>query len=107
MSNQPISNEVALRIALASRVLPDVSVSKLIAALQKYLGDRLDEESLNRITVTNLKTAFGNTYDLDGEEEGEDADTGDISAFKEAVRILWGQIDEDESLPKIEPRRKS
>ena len=103
MSTQPISDEVALRIALASRVLPDVSVGKLIEALQNYLGDRLDEESLNSITVTNLKTAFGQTYDLDGEEEGEDATTTDISAFKEAVRILWGQINEDESLPKIEP----
>ena len=103
MNAQPISNEVALRIALAARALPEMSVSDLLDALHANLGNTLTETSLSKITVTNLKTAFGQTYDLDGEEDGEDADTGEISAFKEAVRILWGQMEEAEVLPAIEP----
>jgi nitrogen fixation protein NifX len=97
-----ISNEVALRIALATRVLPGVTVGDTIEALQNCLGDRLDEEALQKITVTQLKTSFGQTYDLDGEEDGEDARNSDIAAYKEAVRILWGET-EGETLPPIEP----
>lgn len=105
MSQQTISDEVALRIALAARVLPEVSVGDLIEALQNHLGDEIDETGLSRITVTNLKTAFGMTYQLDGEEDGEDAGTAEIAALKEAVRILWGETSEieDVSLPAIEP----
>lgn len=102
-SKPPISNEVALRIALAARALPDISIADLIEALQRYVGEDLDEAALSRITVTNLKTAFGQTYDIDGEEDGEDANASDIAALKEAVRILWGAKDEIEALPAIEP----
>ncbi len=103
MAEQPISNEVALRIALSSRLFPELSIAEFIEALQVYLGDRLDEVSLSRITVTNLKTALGQTYELDGEEHGEDADAADIAAFKQAVRILWGDLDEIDQLPQIQP----
>lgn len=102
MTEQRISDEVALRIALAARVLPETSIGDLIEALQTYLGEELTETALSKITVTNLKTAFGQTYDLDGEEEGEDARTQDIVAFKEAVRILWGEA-AAEQLPPIDP----
>jgi nitrogen fixation protein NifX len=102
MAEQPISNEVALRIALASRLFPELSISEFIEALQTYLGDVLDETALSRITVTNLKTALGQTYELDGEEHGEDADATDIAAFKKAVRILWGELDEIDQLPPLE-----
>lgn len=104
MADQPISDEVALRIALASRVLPDVSVGELIEALQNNLDDELTEESLSKLTVTQLKRSFGNIYEVDeGEWEGEDANNQDIAVFKEAVRILWGEKAEcDQPLP-IEP----
>ncbi len=103
MTTQPISNEVALRIALAARELPDVSVRDLIEALQTHLEDEITEESLSKITVTQLKRSFGNIYEVDSEWEGEDADNSDITAFKEAVRILWGETSQtQESLP-IEP----
>jgi nitrogen fixation protein NifX len=104
MSEQPLSDEVALRIALAARALPGISIGDLIEALKTYLSDAIDEAALSRITVTNLKTAFGHTYDLDGDEDGEDAGTADIAALKEAVRILWGETDDvDKSLSLIEP----
>ncbi|OKH24510.1 dinitrogenase iron-molybdenum cofactor biosynthesis protein [Hydrococcus rivularis NIES-593] len=103
MSGQTLSNEVALRIALAARALPGTSVGDLIGALHTYLGDAIDETALSKITVTNLKTAFGQTYQLDADEDGEDAGTADIAALKEAVRILWGETNEEDKLPPIEP----
>lgn len=103
MAEQPISNEVALRIALASRLFPEFSIAEFIEALHTYLGDVLDETSLSRITVTNLKTAIGQTYEIDGEEHGEDADAADIAILKKAVRILWGELDEIDRLPSIDP----
>lgn len=106
MTEQPISNEVALRIALASRLFPEFSIAEFIEALQTYLGDTLDEISLSRITVTNLKTALGQTYEVDGEEHGEDADASDIAILKKAVRILWGEIDAIEQLATIETYRE-
>ncbi|MDX2215719.1 MAG: dinitrogenase iron-molybdenum cofactor biosynthesis protein [Oculatellaceae cyanobacterium bins.114] len=103
MSEQRISNEVALRIALATRALTGVSISEMIEMLQDNLGDEIDEEALTKITVTKLKTGLGQTYELDGEEDGEDANAEDIAAFKKAVRILWGETDERDQLPPIEP----
>jgi nitrogen fixation protein NifX len=90
----PISQEVALRIGLAAGVLPNVSVGDLLEALCAMLGDTIDEEALNRITVTNLKEGLKGSYNLDGEEDGtESIRNQDIAAFKEAVRILWGLTD--------------
>lgn len=91
MTTQPVSEEVAIRIALASRALPGISVGDLIAALQDNLGEALTEATLSKVTVTQLKRAFGNIFEVDGEWEGEEANNSDISAFKDAVRILWGE----------------
>lgn len=102
MNGQLISNEVALRIALATRVLTGVSIGEMIEILQDNLGDVIDEEGLSKITVTKLKTALGKTYQVDGEEDGEDADSGDIRDLKQAVRILWGETDAKDRLPLIE-----
>ncbi len=91
MTEQVLSDEVALRIALASRVLNNVPLPELIDALQTCLGDNLDEAALSRVTVANLKGAFGGSYDLDGEEDGSEKwRTTEMATFKEAVRILWG-----------------
>jgi nitrogen fixation protein NifX len=105
MQKPSISNEVALRIALAARLFPDRSIAEFIGILQDCLDDDHDmnEVTLGHITVTQLKTAFGQTYDLDGEEDGEDADAHDIAAFKQAVRILWGETGEGNQLPTLEP----
>ena len=104
MTDQPISNEVALRIALAARALPKVSVGELIEALQANLDDQITEESLSYLTVTQLKRAFGNIYEVDeGEWEGEDATNQEITELKEAVRILWGEKEQCEHALPIEP----
>lgn len=89
----PFSEEVALRIGLASQVLPDITPGDLIEALERYLGETIDEKGLSTITVTKLKAAFGQSADVDGDEDNErEVRTKDMGEFKEAVRILWGDI---------------
>lgn len=104
MMEPPISDEVALRIGLAARALPSVSVGDLIEALHRSLGDTLDEAALSKITVGSLKKAFGQTTGLEGDEDDE-AQT-DVAALKEAVRILWGEVGDPDKLPRPEPYRE-
>ena len=87
-----LSRETALRIALAARVLPGIGVARLLDMLQQSIPGPLTEESLQTITVTNLKTGFASA---DGEEDGEDISIG-LPAIKEAVRILWGELAADD-----------
>ncbi|MBK7415723.1 MAG: dinitrogenase iron-molybdenum cofactor biosynthesis protein [Dechloromonas sp.] len=97
-SKPPVTREAALRIALAARALPKVTLPALIEQLQRCIGETIDEENLRQVTVTMLKTGFASA---DGEEDGEDIGIG-LEAMKLAVRILWGETQGDESLPKIE-----
>ncbi|MGZ5051827.1 MAG: dinitrogenase iron-molybdenum cofactor biosynthesis protein [Methylobacter sp.] len=94
-----LSRELALRIALAARVLPGVDLQRLIDILHDKVGRPLDDEKLKAITVTNLKTGIGSH---DGEEDGEDIGIG-LENIKLAVRYLWGEEEGDESLPEIQP----
>lgn len=92
MSEMPtISREVAFRIAMAARTLPDTSVGQLLEILARRIEGDLTEEALTTITVTDLKTGFASA---DGEEDGEDIGMG-LPAIKEAVRILWGETGKD------------
>jgi nitrogen fixation protein NifX len=102
----PISREVALRIGLAARKLPAISIGDLIEALRERLGDHLDEAALSRITVTDLKAAFHQSQDIDGDEDREDFRTADMASFKDAVRILWGELTEGAILPACQPLRE-
>ena len=92
-----LSREIALRIALAARILPGVDVPTLIGILHEKVGQPLDDEKLKAITVTNLKTGIGSH---DGEEDGEDIGIG-LDKIKLAVRYLWGEEVADEGLPEI------
>lgn len=95
MSVMSLDRDTALRIALAGRALPDIGVGTLIEALVERLGKPLTLEALSRITVTDLKTGLGS---VDGEEDGEDIGIG-LEAMKLAVRILWGETEDDDTLP--------
>jgi nitrogen fixation protein NifX len=102
---QPFSDEVALRIGLAARVLPDITPGDLIEALDRQLDGKIDLEGLSRITVTQLKAAFGQSTDVDGDEENErDMRSKDMAEFKEAVRILWGELT-PENAPTVQSYR--
>ncbi|MGK7943868.1 MAG: dinitrogenase iron-molybdenum cofactor biosynthesis protein [Microcystaceae cyanobacterium] len=109
MTTQTLSNEVAYRIALASKTLPDTTVGDLIevlhGCLEEVMEDKtvLDEDLLSKITVTNLKTALGQTYSLDGEEDGEGSSIP-LPILKDAVSILWGEVTEVPShIPTVDP----
>lgn len=94
----PITREAALRTALAARAMPNVTLPRLIDLLRRQLGHEIDEEDLRKVTVTMLKTGFAS---VDGEEDGEDIGIG-LESMKLAVRILWGETQGDDSLPKIQ-----
>ncbi len=94
---EALPHDLALRIALASRILPGIDISKLLEILHESVGSPLDDEKLKAVTVTNLKTGLGS---LDGEEDGEDIGIG-LANIKLAVRYLWGNEAEDEDLPEI------
>jgi hypothetical protein len=64
MSSINIDRDTALRVALAARALPGVSLGTLIEVLDDRLGPPLTLDKLSRITVTDLKTGLGS---LDGE----------------------------------------
>ncbi len=99
---EQLDRNLALRIALAARMLPGVGVSDLVDILHERLGSPLDDEKLKSITVTNLKTGIGSH---DGEEDGEDIGIG-LANIKQAVRYLWGEDAEDEDLPEIATYRE-
>jgi nitrogen fixation protein NifX len=95
MNGKTISRDVALRIGLAARVLPDIEPSQLMQVLVKALGMPLSEEKLGRITVRELQEAadelFNNTP---------------LPALKQALDYLWGKDAvevSDEALPEPEP----
>ncbi len=97
MNVSNLSRESALKIALAARVLPGVSVAELLDILHQCIDGEISEDILKTVTVTNLKTNFAS---LDGEEDGEDIGIG-LDEMKEAVRILWGENEEND-LPDLE-----
>ena len=80
-----ISRETALRIALAARALPDTSVGQLLEILHQQVNGPLTEQSLQGVTVTDLKIG------LAGSEEDVDLLDTPMAALKDAVRILWGE----------------
>jgi len=100
---EQLDRKLALRIALASRILPGVDVSSLVELLHERVGAPLTDEKLKSVTVTNLKTGIGSH---DGEEDGEDIGIG-LANIKLAVRYLWGEEAEDESIPEIQPYKDS
>lgn len=93
-----ISRETALRIALAARAMPGVSVARLLDVLHQRVAGELTETSLQTVTVTDIKAGLAN---LDGEEEGEDIGI-ELPGIKDAVRILWGEGD-NQHLPVATP----
>lgn len=99
MTTTPLDREVALRVGLAARALPDVSPRHLLDVLIDKLGAPLSEEKLNQVTVTQLKTGLGSP---DGEEDTEHLGAVSIPDYKAAVRILWGETG-DSGLPAPEP----
>ncbi|SEQ47162.1 nitrogen fixation protein NifX [Amphritea atlantica] len=74
-----ISNEVALRIGLAARALPDTDARRLMTVLVDAVGLPITETKLARLKVNKLRTA----------SSGELEDI-EVSFMKKAVNLLKG-----------------
>lgn len=93
------SREVALRIGLAIRSLPGVSVSQFVHGLASQLGWPLTETELARITVAQLKQALCGEF-----ESVEDVEERvGVPRLKEVVEIMWGPDREEADLPAVAP----
>ncbi|MEZ5671428.1 MAG: dinitrogenase iron-molybdenum cofactor biosynthesis protein [Thiotrichaceae bacterium] len=94
MEEQPISRDVALRIGLAARSLPDTDVRRLMAVLIDCVGLPLTEKKFAELKVKDLKTA--------AEGELESLSQEDL---KTALRHLKGEesLSADANLPEIQP----
>lgn len=92
MSNATLKKDIALRIGLAARELPDTDAARLLGVLADAVGMPPTAKSLSELTVKTLK----------GAADGELADI-DSNALKAALGYLKGEkgITAD-PLPKIE-----
>lgn len=92
MSAQPLSPEIALRIGLAARELPETDVARLLAVLDDAIGLPPTAKKLSSLTVKQLKAA--------GDGAFADVDT---AAIKAALACLKGESDiQAEPLPEIQ-----
>lgn len=80
MSASPISNEIALRIGLAARELPDTDVARMLRVLDDVVGLPPTADKLSGLTVKNFKAAA----------DGEFADV-ETAAVKSALAYLKGE----------------
>jgi len=94
MSQNALSRELALRIGLAARALPDTTIQRLMTVLTAELGFPLTEDKLATLNLKTLKSAG------DGEfSEVEEA------LLKKAVHALKHPVSEsgsDSSIPVIQ-----
>ncbi len=87
-----LSKDIALRVGLAARELPDTDAVRLLAVLADAIGLPPTARSLSTLTVKTLKAA----------SNGEFADM-DNAAIKSALACLKGEIDiSADPLPEIE-----
>ena len=84
MPKNPLSDAIALRIALAARALPNTDTARLLKVLDDAVGLPLAQKKLAALKVKDLKNA------LDG--EFADIDSGTL---EEAVAILKGEAEAD------------
>jgi len=95
MDGSPISRDVALRIGLAARALPDIEASQLMQVLVKALELPLTEEKLSRITVRELQEAADDLFN-----------ETPLPSIKQALDFLWGKSSvevSDLALPQTVP----
>lgn len=89
----PISDDIALRIGLAARELPDTDAARLLRVLADVIVFPPTEENLAALTVKDLKAAA----------DGELAQL-DTAVLKSALAYLKGERGVSvEPLPAIEP----
>lgn len=99
MDGNSISRDVALRIGLAARVLPDIESAQLMQVLVKALKLPLTEDKLTRLTVRELQEAADDLFNQTP-----------LPAIKLALDYLWGKASievSDLALPETVPYQDS
>ena len=90
-SQDTLSRELALRIGLAARALPDTDAKRLFTVLTHCVGLPLTEEKIGSLNLKTLKTA----------QEGEFSEIDEV-LLKSALHILKHDVEIGETLkPKI------
>ncbi|WP_256091421.1 dinitrogenase iron-molybdenum cofactor N-terminal domain-containing protein [Candidatus Thiosymbion oneisti] len=94
MTQAALSDDIARRIALVARVLPDLDVARLIRVIEDAIGLPSTARKLEGLEIQDLRTALGG--------ELADPDTGTL---QEALAILKGESDAIADLdpPSVEP----
>ncbi|GAB6054551.1 hypothetical protein JCM17960_33710 [Magnetospira thiophila] len=93
MADSPLGREMALRIGLAARSLPDCTPGQMLALVEDMVGLPPQEKDIQALRPKHLKAA------LDGLLE--DVPKADLEA---ALRALKGKADEqDPLLPDLDP----
>lgn len=95
MTSEAISRDVALRIGLAARALPDIESAQLMSVLVKALGRPLSVEKLSGLTVRQLQESADTLFDQTP-----------LPAVKLAMDYLWGKQGvevSDHDLPMVSP----
>lgn len=91
MSNSQFSKQLALRVALAARALPDTDAARLLKVLDAAIGLPPSEKKLSGLSVKTLKSA------MDGELSEIDTDS-----LRNALDFLKGEKGMDvEALPEV------
>lgn len=62
MSQNALSRELALRIGLAARALPDTTIQRLMTVLTDTLGLPITEQKLSTLNLKTLKTAYNGEF---------------------------------------------
>jgi nitrogen fixation protein NifX len=88
MSRLPISDEMALRIGLAARALPDTDPARLLRVLAAGIGLPPTQERLAKLQVKDLQQAA----------DGELAEI-DPAHLKAALALLQGKVDSGREPP--------
>jgi len=86
-SQDPLSRELALRIGLAARALPDTDAKRLFTVLTHCLGLPITEDKIGSLNLKTLKAA----------QAGEFSDIDDVS-LKKALHILKHNVETGETL---------
>src|SRR5664279_4589004 len=88
MSSQEIlSRELALRIGLAARALPDTDAKRLFTVLTDCVGLPITEDKISNLNLKTLKAA----------QAGEFSDIDDV-LLKKALHILKHNVEAGETL---------
>ncbi|KXX64439.1 dinitrogenase iron-molybdenum cofactor biosynthesis protein [Marichromatium gracile] len=92
MTAVPLSDDIALRIGLAARILPEIDVARLLRVLETTLGLPPTADKLERLRLRDLRQgADGALADLESER------------LRDALAILKGEAGETQPPPLPEP----